>query len=993
MALSVAAVPALPASAEEPVAPAAPPTIEVVPTPEGPRLAWGTAPTGGGTGYAVYRQRTGDAAPAKVTTVPASTESYVDADLARGEQAVYSVATVQGDVESTPRTAPSFTRLAADPAVGTTDAHVDDTGAGVVVNAGLARTGDRVHSDTTTVTLPRVGGPGTYDATGLAVTRAGSLCTATSGSIAVDEVLYDAAGALLTYAASWNVDCAGTPTHGLVRWHSARPYQGVRGTVPAGEWRVPSGSYGDRTLTFASVGDAPVTFGAATLSGADAASFAIQGNACEGQSLAGGATCDVVVRATVSGATTRTATVALADDTARGTRGATLSAIPSSVPGAPANVGLFGLRIGVVSTGWQAPASDGNSPVTAYRVYRRVGDGEPEALAQVPASSVAYDDARPPGSTQRYGVSAVNAMGEGPVAWLPHDVDTPGTSVIHGVGDASPYGMAETVPYGVVASPYDVGGADVRHAAVSPDGTKIAYARAVAVADGDHTSYDLYLRNADGTGTPVNLTGGRMGGQSEEYWPAFSNDGRWIAFTREFDDTISVWHVSVNGGVPVHRGDNVADPTWLPDSRSLVVTDYTSATAPLVRIAPNNARTAVPGTTAGEYPDVSPDGRWLAFAKYNEWYDVYAIGVLPVTGGTPKWMPLGPGAPDRLAPAWDGTGRRLAYTLVNNDLERIAVGLADWDGSTLSAAGLVVEHPSFEPAWRSVGMRFTSAPYAVAGSVTVGIALSSPFPSATCTLDAQAGVPCTTSFSRSGLTAGTHTLVVRATYGAYSRVLSHTFTVDRAGPVITMLTPTALFHLGTSVGFRWSATDATGVVAYDVRYRRAPYNGGFGGYTTSSNRPGPGYSIPTTRGSTYCLSVRARDTLGNYSGWTAERCSTMPLDDRSLSVSSGWSRGSMTGYYASTYTASSRLGATMTLGNVSAKRLAVVATRCYGCGSVAVYIGTSYVGTVNLSASTTQHSYVAVLPAFASVRTGTVTLRVTTSGRAVQVDGLGVSKA
>jgi len=42
-------------------------------------------------------------------------------------------------------------------------------------------------------------------------------------------------------------------------------------------------------------------------------------------------------------------------------------------------------------------------------------------------------------------------------------------------------------------------------------------------------------------------------------------------------------------------------------------------------------------------------------------------------------------------------------------------------------------------------------------------------------------------------------------------------------------------------------------------------------------------------GSQYCFSVRARDRAGNVGPWGAERCTSMALDDRSLSASSGWS--------------------------------------------------------------------------------------------------------
>ena len=88
----------------------------------------------------------------------------------------------------------------------------------------------------------------------------------------------------------------------------------------------------------------------------------------------------------------------------------------------------------------------------------------------------------------------------------------------------------------------------------------------------------------------------------------------------------------------------------------------------------------------------------------------------------------------------------------------------------------------------------------------------------------------------------------------------------------------------------------------------------------------------------------------------------------------------------------STLGRTLRLAAATAvDRLGVVATRCSGCGSVAVYIGEVKRGTVSLAASSTVRRAVLLLPRLASPVTGAVVIKVMTSGKRVQVDGLVVS--
>src|SRR5450631_983143 len=144
-------------------------------------------------------------------------------------------------------------------------------------------------------------------------------------------------------------------------------------------------------------------------------------------------------------------------------------------------------------------------------------------------------------------------------------------------------------------------------------------------------------------------------------------------------------------------------------------------------------------------------------------------------------------------------------------------------------------------------------------------------------------------------------------------------------------------------------------------------------------------------GATYCYSVRAHNLAGQTGQWSPAACLTRPVDDRSASASSGWTRpGADSRFYASTYSNSTRAGATLTLAGVHLSRVTLLATRCAVCGTVGVYVGTALVGTINLAAPATRWQSLVTMAPF-SYRTGTVTVRVLSNGRLVQIDGIAIS--
>lgn len=217
---------------------------------------------------------------------------------------------------------------------------------------------------------------------------------------------------------------------------------------------------------------------------------------------------------------------------------------------------------------------------------------------------------------------------------------------------------------------------------------------------------------------------------------------------------------------------------------------------------------------------------------------------------------------------------------------------------------------------------------------------------------------------------------------------------DADAPTVDVADPDR-WLLRSSLTLGWSGSDAgSGVQSYDVRFRAAKFNADFGAWV----RPTEWQAITTTsvtdtdmaRGYTYCYAVRARDKAGNVSGWSGDRCTTVALDDRSL-AGSGWTDKAHSESYAGTYKTTTTSGRYLSIANGQAARVAVVATTCAGCGEVGVYVAGSLVGKVNLYSATTKRAQVLALPAFA-LKSGTVTVKVLSSGKTIQIDGLAITR-
>lgn len=176
---------------------------------------------------------------------------------------------------------------------------------------------------------------------------------------------------------------------------------------------------------------------------------------------------------------------------------------------------------------------------------------------------------------------------------------------------------------------------------LSPDGALVVYTRSASRGD----SATLMLQTS--TATPPRALTETVPGQYD-LMPAWSPDGREIAFVRSGRDRCQVMMIPAAGGSAREIGDCIEGEShplaWYPDGRALVGarrTGYASTTGAekaLYRMALDIGRwERIPyrRSPADEdlSPVVSPDGRWIAFQRNVSLADLWRI---PVGGGTPQ---------------------------------------------------------------------------------------------------------------------------------------------------------------------------------------------------------------------------------------------------------------------------------------------------------------------------------------------------------------------
>lgn len=197
------------------------------------------------------------------------------------------------------------------------------------------------------------------------------------------------------------------------------------------------------------------------------------------------------------------------------------------------------------------------------------------------------------------------------------------------------------------------------HPAWSPDGRSLAY---VSVQSGNR---DLWIHSLDG-GREVQITRDT----ADDTQPAWSPDGRRIAFTSSrdhgprLDQSVQygytlgggIWSVPAAGGAPTRLVDGAFNPSWSPDGRRIVFDASLDGARRIWTAAEDGSDPIRISTDRSDgavhtRPKWSPDGRWIAYERQEGSLTTSSdIELVPAEGGTAKEL-LEDGHRN-LAPTW-----------------------------------------------------------------------------------------------------------------------------------------------------------------------------------------------------------------------------------------------------------------------------------------------------------------------------------------------------
>ena len=247
--------------------------------------------------------------------------------------------------------------------------------------------------------------------------------------------------------------------------------------------------------------------------------------------------------------------------------------------------------------------------------------------------------------------------------------------------------------------------------ALSPDGSMAAWGVREPVMEGEESEYrtHIWVAPTDEGYAPMQWTRGDASASS----PAFSPDGRWLAFTTRrggSDAKTQVWVMDMRGGeaFPATRAEEgVGSFAWSPDGSRIAYT-MTAALSEERRRAEKEKRAVIvvdddfrltglwvapfePAADSLPEPtlvtpdsvhvtsfDWSPDGRALVFAhapdpRINTTFSESDLAVVPSDGGAVRPLVTRPGSDG--SPLWSPDGRWIAFGSQGGQPEH--VGLED----------------------------------------------------------------------------------------------------------------------------------------------------------------------------------------------------------------------------------------------------------------------------------------------------------------------------
>jgi len=242
---------------------------------------------------------------------------------------------------------------------------------------------------------------------------------------------------------------------------------------------------------------------------------------------------------------------------------------------------------------------------------------------------------------------------------------------------------------------------------LSPDGRTVVFERCLKALDCDQVGkINVWTMRVDGSGAHPLTTcdGNRCLGAFD---PAFSPDGRYVAFSQDLLDANGV---NFNGifimeadGTHARRitssgPDSLPDgqPQFSPDGRQLVFQreladgSYQLLT---VRVDGTGLRELLPGVD-GSAPSWSPDGKRIAFTlvRHNTDSTLYDVATVRPNGADLTMVTKNPAGTASFAPDYAPDGSRVVFTRANSvGCNLVTLGSSGGDRRVLPSEGCLVD--------------------------------------------------------------------------------------------------------------------------------------------------------------------------------------------------------------------------------------------------------------------------------------------------------------